>query len=68
MTPKQLATLLRRQLDAKGVTVSQFHADLSKRYPMSRQTVYNAINGRPIKTDTLLAILAALELEIVEAK
>ncbi len=62
MTVEELAQLMRDRLEASGRTAYQLHMGMKER--ASHQTVYNALAGKPIKSDTLLNLLDELGLEI----
>ena len=66
MTPKALGRLLKSQLDARGLSAYALQMRLAGR--VSPQTVYNALAGKTIKSDTLLILMRELGLEIREAR
>ena len=62
MTQAQLAQVLEDRLNELGITRYQLRQRLHGK--TSHQTVYNALDGRPIKTDTLLVIMRELGLKM----
>ena len=62
MTANQLAALMKRRLEARGESIYAFQMRLAGK--VSHMTCYRAFRGQPIKTDTMLILLDALELEI----
>jgi hypothetical protein len=64
MTQKTLAKLMHERLESRGISVYQLANKLSPK--VSHGTVYNAMSGKVIKTDTLLLLFDVLDLEITK--
>jgi DNA-binding phage protein len=63
MDTERIAKLLNARLKEKAMTLYQMHVALTGR--VSKQTVYNAFAGKPVRIDTLITICKELGMEIV---